>query len=164
LIASTHLAVGALIGTLAYRFLFRLHWLLVLTVAFAFGLASHFLLDMIPHGEGIYSDKSNFNFWIILSVELLVVFILVYFLGFYKPLGSLSNISIFAALVGSAFPDLPAIFIGVFKVNWNWLNNLDKINSIFHSHPPDNFLIGFLPQILVSVFALLIMYFVKKPA
>lgn len=163
MIASTHLAAGALIGTLAYRFLFRLHWLLILASAFVFGLASHFLMDMIPHGEGIYSDESNFPFLLILLVELLTVFILIYFLGFYKPLGSLSNISIFVALVGSAFPDLPAMFIRVFKVNWNWLNNLDKINGLFHAPPPDNFFIGFLPQILASAFALLVMYFLKKP-
>jgi len=161
MIASSHLSTGAAIGAFIFRFLPKLHWSLSLPIALILGILSHFLLDIIPHSEAVlYGNKIGLGFWLTFFLELVITFCLIYFLGFSKSTDSFSNLIIVIAMIGAAIPDLPAIFNSIFKVNWSWLNSLNKINTFFHYHGGSNLFLGgggLLSQILLSIFALFIL-------
>jgi hypothetical protein len=69
MIASAHVAAGALAGMVASRF--RLHPLAGALAAFGLGAISHYALDALPHGD--YGEMPVLSTAPIVAVELLVM-------------------------------------------------------------------------------------------
>jgi hypothetical protein len=108
---TTHVAIGAGIGVLVGNPI----------LGFVLGGISHFLVDMIPHGDTVLADR----FFVhkekmvpvaytmsdgALSIVLLMVLINI------KP-DSISNLPFAAAVIGSALPDLLVGVAELFKAN-----------------------------------------------
>ncbi|MDP3696493.1 MAG: hypothetical protein Q8R55_00500 [Candidatus Taylorbacteria bacterium] len=164
MIASTHLAAGAAVGALSYRFLFRSDPVYGLVGALILGVVSHLALDGIPHSEEeIYKpDGSGQYQFIILSVELALSFLAIYLCGAFDPFWSMPNQYLLAGMIGAGLPDAPHIIMQALKVDWKFLKVADQFNAYFHtSLHPASFWQGFIPQIAILAISLSVLLLLK---
>lgn len=164
MIASTHLTAGAMVGVLSYRFLFKSGSIWGLAGALLAGVVSHFLLDMIPHSEEeLYGANEYSRFMsVILSVELGLTFLAIYFCGINGSLRDEQNLYLLAGMIGGALPDVPHVLMESLKINWEFLQAADRWNVFFHtSLHPASFWQGLMPQIMITIFSLTVLYFFK---
>jgi hypothetical protein len=122
---TTHAAIGAAIGTLVGNPL----------LGFTLGLASHFLVDMIPHGDNELSDRFHVHKKkkapvAYVTVDYTLSFILTMMLVALRPDG-ISNLGFTAAVVGSVLPDLMVGAADLFKKN-PLLRAYRKFHFFFH--------------------------------
>ena len=154
MIASTHLAVGAAVGLTVQKCLSessspeKLFW------AFVVGVASHVVLDALPHKE---YTVDGLRLWLVLLVETGVVFALV--LSLQNSL--LLNLLIFFGMAGGAIPDLIELSYRYF-VKWPLLVNLGSKIHIFHGTIPTGLEVNFYFQLLIAFAAIILVKF--KPA
>ena len=66
-----------------------------------------------------------------------------------------SNYMLFAGVIGSAMPDVPDVLVGLFRLNWELLINLNKFNSFFHAGH-DGFRVDVSMQLVIFAVALYI--------
>ena len=164
LIASTHLTTGAAVGVLSYRFLFKSGSIWGVIGILVIGTISHFFLDMIPHTEEELYNPDGSNQWMpaILSMELVLTFLAVYFCAPNSGSESCQNFYLMAGMIGGALPDIPRVLMDSLKVNWRFLQAADGLNSFFHTSLHTNsFWQGFIPQIVIFTISLTILYFFK---
>lgn len=159
MIASPHLSTGAVISKLASKFS-KGGLFFNLILSFILGIASHILMDMIPHTE--YIELFGRYFLLALALDLFYVLCFVYFLGASRPDNNRGNYILWAGLIGSTLPDVPGLIIEIFKINWIWLNKLEGFIQFFHAHYSLGLLIGFYYQIFLS-FVLLLVLFLLNP-
>jgi len=164
LIASTHLTVGAAVGVLSYRYVLKTDSIWGIGWVVAAGIVSHFLLDMIPHSEEELYRPSGAEQWmpIILSLELGLTFLAIYFCGAKSWSANYQNTCLMAGMMGGALPDMPHVVINTLKVNWQWLQTIDQVNVFFHTSAHVNSLWwGFTPQVLITALSLTVLCFFK---
>ncbi|MFA5946519.1 MAG: hypothetical protein WC813_00655 [Patescibacteria group bacterium] len=124
---TTHVAIGAGIGVLAGE----------PALGFVLGAISHFLVDMIPHGDTGLADRYYNNHEKLapvayatidgaLSIVLLMVFVAV------KP-DSIANTPFAAAVIGSVLPDLMVGVADVMKKN-RILKSYRQFHFYFHDY------------------------------
>jgi hypothetical protein len=122
---TTHAAIGAAIGTVVGNPL----------LGFVLGGASHFLVDMIPHGDNNLAD----DFRIEKKKKLPVAYVtldamfssmLVVFLLALKG-DDVSSLAIGAGVVGSMLPDLLVALSDIFKKN-KLLKSYYRFHFFFH--------------------------------
>lgn len=165
MIASTHLTVGAAVGILSYRFVFRPHSIGGLIGALILGIVSHLLLDMVPHSEDeIYRPNGTTGKYqtAVLSVELALSFLAIYLCGVYGSFLTVPKKYILTGMIGGALPDVPHVLMNTLKVDWSFLRAADRVNVFFHtSLHPSSFWQGLWPQVIVIVISLTILCFLK---
>lgn len=88
-------------------------------LAFVFGLISHFILDMIPHGDDNLGDhlrgRAKFLYEMkIASVDTIIAGAMILFFLFYGPV--VNEWVLFGAILGAWLPDLAWIAIETFKI------------------------------------------------
>lgn len=141
---TTHAALGALIAQQMPEHPY---------VAFGFGVASHFISDIIPHGDtGLYKDyisgrkvKRSIAYSVIDGV--LAILFVIFMLNAVSP-GARLALSL--GMVGGVLPDL---VVGVYEVfKFRWLEKLHRLHFFFHnmiSHKHDmSFAAGFSMQVV----------------
>lgn len=141
---TTHAALGALIAQQMPEHPY---------LAFGLGVASHFLSDIIPHGDtGLYKDfisgrrvKRSIAYSVIdgAIAVIFVIFIL-------NTVGSGARLAMSLGMVGGVLPDL---IVGVYEVSkFKWLERLHRVHFFFHnmiSHSHDmSFAAGFSMQVV----------------
>lgn len=153
--ASTHLAVGAVVGLSVQKFLSadasnpeKLFW------AFVAGFFSHLVLDALPHQE--YSFIGS-KLGVILLIEIVVMHVLL--LSSRSSL--MVNAIIFLGMVGGALPDVIDL-VYLHFLNWPWLEDLGLKIHFFHGAIPVRFKISFFIQFLVAFLA--VIFVRSKPA
>ncbi len=105
-------------------------------LGFILGFISHFLIDIIPHGDesiGIKSSKlaKKERFIFLGSIgffDLLLAIILVYF---FLKFSKINNIIVFATVIGSWLPDILWMSIDFF--NLKFLNWFLKFHQYMHT-------------------------------
>src|SRR3989344_5380060 len=96
--------------------------------AFIAGTASHFVLDALPHNDGIYNTFLGTG--PVLAVELVIITSIIFSISRFRELPLLI---IFAGFVGGAWPDLVSRF-GESLVGKNQLMTvLNNFHSFCHS-------------------------------
>ena len=120
MIASVHLAVGASSGFFMQRLFPSKSNLWGLFVSFLSGVASHIILDAIPH-----VDYYRIWPWPLVILETAVVF----FLLFSVSRSRISNLIIFFGMAGAAFPDLSSRFSG-----FSIVVKLDHVLHFYHAN------------------------------
>jgi hypothetical protein len=105
---TTHVAIGAGIGVLVGN----------PVLGFTLGVISHFLVDMIPHGDTalvdrFYVQKERLIPVAYTTTDAVVAVILLVFLGVIKP-DSVSTIPFAMAVTGSVLPDLIVGVVDIF--------------------------------------------------
>jgi len=122
---TTHAAIGAFIGEQLPTHPY---------IAFAFGAISHFLVDIIPHGDTqLYKDytagkkvRSSIAYTVIDAV--LAIFLILFFLN---TVTSDAKFSVTMGIVGSILPDL---IVGVYEVSRvTWLKWFHRLHFFFHN-------------------------------
>ncbi len=102
-------------------------------LAFLFGIISHFILDIIPHGdEELFNYKKDSKFVYFLKVALTDIAIATVIVVFYvmkKP--GIDRAIVSWAVLGAWFPDLLAISAETFK--FKFLTWYLRIHSRIHS-------------------------------
>lgn len=123
---TTHATIGAVIGQATGS----------PEVAFSLGMASHFLVDMIPHGDTGLSD----NFRIhkrrrkhAMAYAIIDGIVAVFFVLLLANVRDLSATPAFTwGIVGSVLPDL---LIGVYEITKTpWLRWFNKMHFWFHNY------------------------------
>lgn len=120
---ATHTAIGAGIGfTVANPFL-----------GFVLGFISHFLVDVIPHGDSALADRMRIEKKVKLPVALIsldaFVAMFLVLLAFNLD-GRISNLALSAAIAGSVLPDLLVGIHDVTKTKYlRWFN---RLHFFFH--------------------------------
>jgi len=143
MIASTHLAAGALNSLLIQKYLPKNSGVIKrIGAGFSAGLISHIALDAIPHQE--YSVE-GYKLGSILLVEILAVFCLV----FYSTRTVIMNWILFLGMSGAAFPDLLNI-IHKYGFKWGWLYDVENLLHVFHGNPNAVYKIDILSQLLLA--------------
>jgi hypothetical protein len=122
---STHVAIGAAIGVLVGQ----------PVLGFALGLVSHFLVDMIPHGDTVLADrffvhKDKMVPMIYTGVDIVLSLLLVALMVAIKP-EHVGNGTLLAAVAGSVFPDALVGIAKLWKTN-TLLKAYDKFHFYFH--------------------------------
>ncbi len=105
-------------------------------LAFVFGLISHFILDMIPHGDDNFGDhkkgKEKFLYQVnVASIDAVLASALIYFYVISHP--SINYWVLFGAVLGAWLPDLAWMIIEALRLNklyWYVLYH-SKIHNIF---------------------------------
>lgn len=164
MIASTHLTAGAAVGLLSYRFIFRPYSVGGLIGALILGIVSHLLLDMIPHSEDeIYQPDGTDKYQMaVLSAELTLSFLAIYLCGAYGSFLIVPPKYILAGMIGGALPDVPHVLMNALKINWSFLQAVDRVNVFFHtSLHPASFWQGLWPQVTIIAISLTILCFLK---
>ncbi|MDP3733410.1 MAG: hypothetical protein Q8Q91_02600, partial [Candidatus Daviesbacteria bacterium] len=129
-----------------------------------FGVISHFLLDMIPHADEEMYNPDGSHQWMptILSVELVLTFLAIYFCAPDSRFKNYQNFYLAAGMIGGALPDVPHVLMDFLKVDWKFLQLADRVNVFFHTSLHTNsFWQGFMPQILIIALSLTILCFFK---
>tara|TARA_Y100000310_G_C20198740_1_gene585890 strand:+ start:139 stop:597 length:459 start_codon:yes stop_codon:yes gene_type:complete len=108
-------------------------------IAFAMGLISHLVLDIIPHGDeelgkwaikGGFIKRMSILFIIDFSIALLFIFI------FFRNNIIENPYPLLAGAIGGILPDLLVGFVTIFKSKtWNWYLIFHKINHELLQRP-----------------------------
>lgn len=147
LIATTHLAVGAVAGLWSSRLVAGLvssesapaQITVQAGIAFLVGTISHVVLDSIPHNDGIY--KTAHGTASILVPELVIIFSVIFGIAVLK---NLSPVIIFAGLVGAAWLDVFSMF-----------GLMSSTHSGFHSLRNPGLVGSLVTQLVIAVIALI---------
>jgi hypothetical protein len=122
---TTHTAIGAAIGLLVGNPL----------LGFSLGVASHFLVDMIPHGDSPMLEKYHGNRQqkhsaiTFVTLDAGIALALVVILGATLPQG-MGNTTYAAAILGSVLPDILVGISHIYKTKiMNWYN---RFHFFFH--------------------------------
>ena len=139
MLLSVHTIAGALIGEKINN----------PYLAFSLGLISHFLLDMIPHGDLKRPTKLN-NFIYIALGGLADLSILGFFL-IYFDLKNLLNLNVLLAILGSLLPDLVFIFYRYRDKKYfkSYFNFHEKLHNTISKNFDLKFNWGLILQILI---------------
>lgn len=123
---TTHAAIGAALGSAIGN----------PALGFFFGLASHFLVDMIPHGDNNFLDeykkgkkKRLAKAYVTVDAAVAIIFLMSVVSG--RPHTTTTNIAFSAAVVGSILPDLLVGLKEIFPAN-RVLRGFYKIHFFFH--------------------------------
>ena len=123
---TTHAAIGTAIG-------YTIHQPLL---GFTVGLLSHFLVDMIPHGDSVLAEQlkvHRVNVKRIIAygtVDAVIALILI--LAMFNVGGFPSTASFTAAVVGSILPDL---LIGIYELTkTKYLVWFNRLHFFFHDY------------------------------
>lgn len=141
---TTHAAIGALIAEHIPDHPY---------VAFVLGIASHFLSDIIPHGDtNLYKEyisgrkvKRSIAYSVIDGV--LAMFFVIIMLN---TMPSEAKLAVSLGMIGGVLPDL---IVGVYEVfKFQWLISLHRIHFFFHNMISDkhdmSFAAGFSMQVI----------------
>lgn len=123
---TTHAAIGAALGSLIGNPL----------LGFFLGLGSHFLVDMIPHGDNNFLDeykkgkkKRLSRAYITVDAAIAIIFLMSVVSG--RPQGDTTNIAFSAAVIGSILPDLLVGLKELFPKS-KALRGFYKVHFFFH--------------------------------
>ncbi|MFH1461086.1 MAG: hypothetical protein ABIF84_01560 [Patescibacteria group bacterium] len=142
MILTPHMLVGAAIGSHVSNL-----WL-----AFCFGLASHYLLDILPHWDYLLKvEFSNLNNVKKVATDLIFGIILILILTWSMP----NKIIILAAVVASILPDFINGIYSNYKVQW--LKYLVQFHHKIHIYVGLSFRQGMPATIIVSLAAILVL-------
>jgi len=124
---TTHVAIGAGIGVLVGN----------PALGFALGLVSHFMVDMIPHGDTRLADRFYIHKEKLVPVaytttDAALAVILLMFLVTIKPDG-VHNSAFAATVIGSVLPDLMLGVADIFKSN-KTLRAYNRFHFFFHDY------------------------------
>jgi len=123
---TTHAAIGALIGQSLPN---------NPALAFTLGMASHFLTDLIPHGDTNLYKNYIAKTKAYRSVAYVVVdsFVLLLFIAyFFSSDLIISRQAVTYGIIGGVLPDFIVGFYEVFKPRWlKWFH---RIHFLFHNH------------------------------
>ncbi len=124
---TTHVAIGAGIGVLVGN----------PVLGFTLGVVSHFLVDMIPHGdtalpEKFYVHKERFIPVLYTASDMVISAALILLLVFIKP-ENVSTVSLIAAVAGSVLPDALIGVADLFKKN-QLMRKYYKFHFFFHDY------------------------------
>jgi hypothetical protein len=151
-IASAHVAAGAVAGLIAYRLGARPAP--SLAMAFVIGVGSHVVLDAIPHGD--YAPLSSpFRLWVAL-VETLVTLAVVALIV-PRPRSPNVLLPIAAGIAGSILPDAKSI-VSLFvprRVTDLVAEFGDRFHGLFHAPAPDSPIVGWSVEIAATVVLLI---------
>ena len=105
-------------------------------LGFILGFISHFLADIIPHGDesiGIKSRKleKKEKFLFLGSIGILDLLLALFLIYFFLKSFSIDNIIVFATVIGSWLPDLLWMSIDFF--NLKFLNFFLKFHKYMHT-------------------------------
>ena len=122
---TTHTAIGTVIGL----------YILNPVLGFTIGLASHFLVDMIPHGDGDMRseeerklDKKNKGVFLYGTLDVLVAFFLLLVLVNVRDPEFILPLTM--AIAGSVLPDF---LVGLHDATkWRVLDKVVEIHWFFH--------------------------------
>ena len=150
MIATTHLAVGAAVGLWGARLAgaFTIYNppfvrpIVQTGVAFLAGALSHFMLDAIPHNDGIY--KTALGTTSVLIPELAVVFSIILGLVLSK---ELDPVMVFAGMAGAAWFDL-----------FDMLGIAVPIHEVLHSAHKPGLVGSMIVQLIIAIVALLFLF------
>lgn len=128
---TVHAAAGALVGAALGN----------APAAFALGMASHFLLDRIPHAdppiaegtgpEGVFRHPMMRRFVLISAVDLVLAGVLTAWLGYLLPAANVPALA--AGAFGGVLPDL---LFGLYRLTGNrWLGRFDRLHQANHFDP-----------------------------
>ncbi len=121
---TTHAAIGAAIGSAVGNPL----------IGFALGAASHFLVDMIPHGDNHLSDlfriQKKRKKLAVAYVTIDAVIAMYMVMSVLLVRSDASNIAFTAAIAGSILPDLLVGLSDIFRVTL--LKRFCKFHFFFH--------------------------------
>ena len=158
MIAAAHLAVGAAVGLWGAGLANGLvaakppavQLAAQLGTAFAFGTASHLMLDAIPHNEGMYGTA--LGKWPVLAAELIIIFNAIFWLCYLK---ELNYLIVFFGMAGGASLDFVHLLLDAgFPNNFLFSGIVDFHNYIHSQQTPEPF--PSLPiQILIAIVALI---------
>ena len=149
MIASTHLAVGAISGLYVQKYLPPQSGILErMAVGFCAGVMSHIIVDAVPHQE--YTVQ-GLKLGVVLLVEIGFIFAFV----FYFSRESAVNWIIFGGMAGGAVPDLLGL-VYRYIVAWGWLDSLSGLVHLLHGEVPIGLEVSFSFQILLAMLAILL--------
>ncbi|MBU0646324.1 hypothetical protein KJ611_02500 [Patescibacteria group bacterium] len=123
---TTHAAIGAVIGRISGNPI----------LAFLFGFFSHFIVDMIPHGDTGLSD--NFRVFKRKRKQAVAYSVIdgvfaLFFVLLLANMKDIGNMQLYTwGIIGSALPDLLVGFYVVTKVGW--LKHFNEIHFFFHDY------------------------------
>jgi hypothetical protein len=152
LIASTHLAIGAVSGLAVQRYLPESCGIVErLGAGITVGVLSHILMDAVPHQD---YNLHGYGLGALLFVEVSLVL----FFIFYPPQITVMNLIIFSAMIGSASPDLLGMtYRHIVKLEE--IRIMDNILHTYHGKIPLGFKIGILWQLLIAMLLIVIVKF-----
>lgn len=135
MVAFGHTAVGALVGLTAYNLSLSTNPALGFTFAAIGGIASHYLMDLIPHGH--FTNLKNYkkNIKLIIFLDLFLS-LLIFFLASIITFGlQLPTQLIITAIAFSQLPDIldGLVYIGFLKPN-KLIKIEMKIHDLTHWH------------------------------
>ncbi len=123
---TTHAAIGSAIGSLVGN----------PVLGFFLGLGSHFLVDMIPHGDNNIADGYHLHkkkklgvAYITVDAACAIVFLMSVVSG--RPNNDTTNLAFSAAVIGSILPDLLVGLKEIFSKN-KILKSFYKVHFFFH--------------------------------
>ncbi len=120
---TTHAAIGAFIGTIAKD----------PVIGFMAGATSHFLVDMIPHGDNQLADLFRIHKRRKLAVTYVTIdaiIAILFVLTMFTARGEVGNTAFSAAVAGSILPDLLVGLADATK--WKPLKRFSKFHFYFH--------------------------------
>ena len=147
MIASPHIVVGSAMGLWSFN-LFRGKNISII-VAFTVGIASHFVLDQIPHEEYVRGTLV-----LVCLMDVIIAITLSLRFGWTK-LPAYSNYALIAGMIGGALPDVPFMFIRTFDLDWGWLYAAAEINAYFHGPTTGVAKLSLSAQFLLALFSVL---------
>lgn len=123
---TTHAAIGAALGSFLGDPL----------LGFSFGLISHFLVDMIPHGDNSMVDRYRSGkkkrmgmAYVTVDAAIAIIFLMSVVSG--RPHSETTNLAFSAAVIGSILPDLMVGLKELFPKN-GFLKGFYKVHFWFH--------------------------------
>jgi hypothetical protein len=123
---TTHAAIGAALGSVVGN----------PALGFSLGLISHFLVDMIPHGDNYLADKYRIHkkkragmAYITVDAAIAIIFLMSVVSG--RPHTSTTNLAFSAAVIGSILPDLMVGLKELFPKN-QFFKGFFKVHFFFH--------------------------------
>ncbi|MBP9827647.1 hypothetical protein KBC55_00650 [Patescibacteria group bacterium] len=124
---TTHAAIGIAIGSVIGQ----------PALGFALGAASHFLVDMIPHGDNYLADgykskqKTKMALAYVSTDAALAILVLLAVFA-TRPEGGTPNIAFAATVAGSVLPDLIVGLSELVSKEYRFFRAFNKVHFFFH--------------------------------
>ena len=159
MIASTHLAIGAVSGMIVGRINKpKVDIWNLMAGALIAGIASHIILDAIPHAEYLdYIINRTLLFNIVVLIELIAVSLIVLNLKTSSDVPLLMTLG----LIGAAIPD-GIVTCGKF-LDWGWMINLGNLLHLFHANQHSPLEVSFSGQIVLAAIVLYSLRIYARP-
>ena len=148
MIASAHVAAGAVAGLIAHRLGMRRGP--SVAMAFVIGLGSHVVLDAIPHGD--YAPLSSpFRLWVALVETVVTLAVVALILP--RPRSPNVLLSIAAGVAGSILPDAKSVVALVVppRITDRVAEYGDRFHGLFHAPAPDSPVVGLTVEVAVTL-------------